>query len=242
MYRRVVDVNLTGVLNGVHCAMPLLRRRAAALLSGGDDTTGGAAQQLPQLPLIFTTSSGAAVSGMAGNAVYAATKGAVRYLTESLSVELHAEGIRVGDVLPGWVATGMTANLPQKRYKELQRLGIMNPPSTIAERVLQCYDGPQGGRWRHTARTDVVTALAAAANSSGLVLGGRSFCFCLRCSEERVASSALAAGACIAVASLLVGGLIVWYRRPTAQSLALVPERRDDGPREAGRRQPRCSP
>ena len=82
---RVVDVNLVGVLAGIHAAIPLLRRTPGSLC--------------------LTTSSSAATFGAAGLAVYSATKYAVKGLTEALSVELARYGCRAADISPGIIDT-----------------------------------------------------------------------------------------------------------------------------------------
>ena len=82
---RVIAINLTGVINGIHFAMPLLK------------ATPGAA--------ILSTASAAGIYGAAGLSVYSATKFAVRALTEALDVELAADGIKVRDLMPGFIDT-----------------------------------------------------------------------------------------------------------------------------------------
>ncbi|PKM29873.1 MAG: short-chain dehydrogenase [Gammaproteobacteria bacterium HGW-Gammaproteobacteria-11] len=84
---RLVQVNFIGVLNGIHCALPLLKATPNALC--------------------FTTSSSSATMGMPLIAVYSATKHAVKGLTEALSNEFRRYDIRVADVLPGLIRTGM---------------------------------------------------------------------------------------------------------------------------------------
>ncbi|MBB4266412.1 SDR family NAD(P)-dependent oxidoreductase [Roseospira visakhapatnamensis] len=54
---------------------------------------------------IVTVSAGAALSGRAGLAAYGASKAALLRLTESLSEEVKAEGIRVNAVLPSIIDT-----------------------------------------------------------------------------------------------------------------------------------------
>ncbi|MEE8399070.1 MAG: SDR family oxidoreductase [Desulfobacterales bacterium] len=83
----VVQVNLIGVLNGIHAALPLLKNTPNALC--------------------FTTSSSAATYGAPGLAVYAATKHGVKGLTEALSVEFRRLNIRAADVLPGLIDTAI---------------------------------------------------------------------------------------------------------------------------------------
>ena len=66
----VVQVNLMGVLIGIHAAIELLKATPNSLC--------------------FTTSSSSATFGMANIAVYSATKHAVKGLSEALSVEFQA--------------------------------------------------------------------------------------------------------------------------------------------------------
>ncbi|MEU3840272.1 SDR family oxidoreductase [Streptomyces sp. NPDC028635] len=88
--RRVVEVNLLGVL--------LCARRAAQLMA---ERGSGA---------IVNVSSAAATLGSPGDYVhYAATKAAVDALTVGLAKELGPDGVRVNAVAPGMIDTGMHA-------------------------------------------------------------------------------------------------------------------------------------
>jgi NAD(P)-dependent dehydrogenase (short-subunit alcohol dehydrogenase family) len=51
----------------------------------------------------------AAIEGAAKNEAYAATKGAVISLMKSVAVEHARYGVRANSILPGWIATDMTA-------------------------------------------------------------------------------------------------------------------------------------
>lgn len=51
----------------------------------------------------------AAVEGAARNEAYAATKGAVVSMMKSIAVEHARYGVRANSILPGWIATDMTA-------------------------------------------------------------------------------------------------------------------------------------
>lgn len=84
---RMLQVNLLGVLIGIHTAYPMLKRTPNSLC--------------------FTTSSSSAIIGVPGLATYSATKHAVKGLTEALSVEFMLDDIRVADTLPGQVDTPM---------------------------------------------------------------------------------------------------------------------------------------
>lgn len=86
-YRRVVEVNQTGVFLGMHvCALPILRR------GGGS---------------IVNISSVAGVTGSAGSINYTASKWAVRGMTKCAAQEFAKFGVRVNSVHPGLVRTPM---------------------------------------------------------------------------------------------------------------------------------------
>lgn len=89
---KIVNVNFIGVLNGIHAAIPYLKQTENSLC--------------------FTTSSSAATFGSPTLAVYAATKHAVKGLTEALSVELARYGVRAADVLPGVIDTAIWKDSP----------------------------------------------------------------------------------------------------------------------------------
>lgn len=86
---RVLDVNFRGVVYGARLAYPYLRATSGACL--------------------LNTASAAALYGAAGLAAYAATKFAVRGLTESLDAEWAADGIKVRDLMPGFIDTNLLA-------------------------------------------------------------------------------------------------------------------------------------
>ncbi len=91
---RVVQINFVGVLNGAYAALPWLKKTPNSLL--------------------FTTSSSSATYGMPRIAVYAATKHAVKGLTEALSIEWARHGVRVADVLPGLIDTAILRSTPNR--------------------------------------------------------------------------------------------------------------------------------
>ncbi|WP_216895014.1 glucose 1-dehydrogenase [Nocardia alni] len=88
-FRRVVDINLTGVFIGMKTIIPELTRRG-----------GGA---------IVNISSAAGLMGMALTAGYGASKWGVRGLSKIAAVELGTARIRVNSVHPGMTYTPMTS-------------------------------------------------------------------------------------------------------------------------------------
>lgn len=99
----VIDVNLKGVFNGMHAALPYLKE------SGGGS--------------VLTISSGAAHGPVEAWSHYCASKAAVHMLTRCLDKEEGANGIRAMGLSPGTVATQM--------QKEIKASGI-NPVSQLA--------------------------------------------------------------------------------------------------------------
>jgi NAD(P)-dependent dehydrogenase (short-subunit alcohol dehydrogenase family) len=59
------------------------------------------------------TSSVSAVHGAPRNQAYAATKGAVIPMIRGIAVEYARYGVRANAILPGWIATDMTAGAQQ---------------------------------------------------------------------------------------------------------------------------------
>ena len=115
---RIVQVNFVGVVNGVYAGIPLLKRTPNSLC--------------------FSTSSSAALFGMPRTAIYAATKFAIKGLTEALSVELSRFGSRAADVLPALIDTPILEATPD--YSSGERPGVAmrnNATSEGAMRLVQ---------------------------------------------------------------------------------------------------------
>jgi NAD(P)-dependent dehydrogenase (short-subunit alcohol dehydrogenase family) len=85
---RVLQVNLRGVVLGLHAALPALARASS--------------------PAVVTVASISGLQGEPAMALYAASKGGVISFTRSAAVELGPRGIRVNCVCPGPTVTGMT--------------------------------------------------------------------------------------------------------------------------------------
>jgi NAD(P)-dependent dehydrogenase (short-subunit alcohol dehydrogenase family) len=82
---RLIAINFGGVVNGVYAALPLLKATPGSV--------------------ILNTGSASGYYGMAGLAVYSATKHAVRALTEALDIEFARYDIKVRDLMPGFIDT-----------------------------------------------------------------------------------------------------------------------------------------
>lgn len=111
---RIVDVNVNGVINGIHLALPHLRKRTD--------------------PRVISMSSVAAIHGIPEEAVYSASKTAVRALTEALNIELEPAGIWVCDLMVAYVATPMVL-AAQERAKSVDILGVNVAPEQVAQTV-----------------------------------------------------------------------------------------------------------
>ncbi|TRW89125.1 SDR family oxidoreductase [Mycolicibacterium sp. 018/SC-01/001] len=93
-WHRMIDINLGGVLNLTHAALPYL-------VSAAEGSRGVA-------DIVSTSSvAGRRVPGSDSN-VYAATKHAVGAFSEALRQELSSKQVRVGLIEPGVVRTEMT--------------------------------------------------------------------------------------------------------------------------------------
>ncbi|HET6970536.1 MAG TPA: SDR family oxidoreductase [Phenylobacterium sp.] len=95
-WRRVTTVNLDAVFWTLREAVKPMLERAKAGEPGGS---------------LVVTSSTSAIHGAPRNQAYAATKTGVLGMVRGLAVEYARYGIRANSILPGWIATDMTAGL-----------------------------------------------------------------------------------------------------------------------------------
>jgi NADP-dependent 3-hydroxy acid dehydrogenase YdfG len=120
----MIDVNIKGVLYGIAAALPVFRRQGAGHFVHVVSTAG-----LKIVPL---------------QGVYAATKNAVRTLTEALRQEA-GETLRVTSVSPGFVHTDFADSMtdPNTRAAILeQRDRIAIAPEAIARAIAFAIDEP----------------------------------------------------------------------------------------------------
>ena len=125
LWNQVIDINLKGTFNACKAfARPLMKR-------------GGAA--------IINITSVVGVSGNAGQANYAASKGGVIALTKSLAKELATRQVRVNAVAPGFIATDMTAELADADRDAMLgsiALGRLGETADIARLVVAVAGSP----------------------------------------------------------------------------------------------------
>lgn len=117
-WRDVIDTNLGGAFFTCRAvARPMLKRRAGA---------------------IVVMSSVVGVHGNAGQTNYAASKAGLIGLTKSLAKELGSRGIRVNAIAPGYIATELTAVLPEPAQQAILAstpLGRLGTPEDVAAAV-----------------------------------------------------------------------------------------------------------
>jgi 3alpha(or 20beta)-hydroxysteroid dehydrogenase len=113
-WSRIIDVNLTGVFNGIKAAAPVLASAGAAS--------------------IINISSIAGLRGYEQLAGYTASKFGVRGLTKSAALDLASSGIRVNSVHPGVIKTPMTEGMTfDTEHVPMRRIG---QPSEVADLVV----------------------------------------------------------------------------------------------------------
>jgi 3-oxoacyl-[acyl-carrier protein] reductase len=115
-WEAVLDVNLGGLFRCCRAALRgmLVRRRGA----------------------IVNVASLSALHGVAGQAAYAASKAGVLGLTRALAREVGKRQVRVNAVVPGFVATDLTAGVPAAAAAAL-RAGECLPGGTSAAAVAE---------------------------------------------------------------------------------------------------------
>ncbi len=87
------------------------------------------------------------VTGNAGQANYAAAKAGIIAFSKSLAKEIGSRGITVNVVAPGFIATDMTADLPEQAREAMLcqiALGRLGEPADIA-RAVAFLAGPNAG-------------------------------------------------------------------------------------------------
>ena len=97
-WKQMIDFNIKGVLYGIAAALPHMKRQKSGH--------------------IINVSSVAGHKVRAGGAVYAATKHAVRVLSEGLRIEVKPYNIRTTVISPGAVATELRTASPAGYRRE----------------------------------------------------------------------------------------------------------------------------
>ena len=126
-WRRMLDVNLWGLLVCTHAALPLIAE------SGGGD--------------VVNLSSVAGRRADAGAAVYNMTKFGVHAFSEALRQEALHAGVRVTVVAPGFVETELQGHntdpvVAQAMARSREQIGDVLKPEDIAEAIVDAVTRP----------------------------------------------------------------------------------------------------
>jgi NAD(P)-dependent dehydrogenase (short-subunit alcohol dehydrogenase family) len=119
-HHQIVDINLKGVLNGFHCALPFLKQTRGAR--------------------VISMASASAIYGSPAYASYSASKFAVRGLTEAMNIEWARHGITVMDVWPIFVNTAMVTEIEQP--ESLKKMGVHLQASDVASVIWRAAHRP----------------------------------------------------------------------------------------------------
>src|SRR6266446_8496155 len=113
-WRSTIDLNLTGVFNCCHYALPLLRKRGSGY--------------------IIQISSLAGINAFAGGAAYNASKFGLNGFSEAIMQDLRYDNIRVSYIMPGSVDTDFSPRSGRAEWKIA--------PQDVAEVVLALLHMP----------------------------------------------------------------------------------------------------
>jgi len=105
----VLNINLRGVLDLIRLCLPHM-------------TTNTPTEPDGERGVIVMVSSSAAFDGQPGQVAYAASKGAIRSMTLVLARDLAQNGIRAMSIAPSYFESNMTAQMPDKVRKSLEKV------------------------------------------------------------------------------------------------------------------------
>ena len=119
-WKETIDTNLTGPFNTIRSASKYMIKRKRGH--------------------IINISSWSGVKGRSGQAAYSASKAGLIGLTRSIALELGRFNIQVNAVIPGFMKTDMTKDLPESVKDKIVSSNILNREQDMAEVVEFIYN------------------------------------------------------------------------------------------------------
>jgi 3-hydroxyacyl-CoA dehydrogenase/3-hydroxy-2-methylbutyryl-CoA dehydrogenase len=104
-----MNINLRGTLDLIRLVVPHMVKNTPTSPDG-------------ERGVLILVSSSAAFDGQPGQVAYAASKGAIASLTLPLARDLARHGIRAVTIAPSLFESAMTAQLPERARKSLERV------------------------------------------------------------------------------------------------------------------------
>lgn len=134
VFRRLIDINITGVFHTVRAALEQLERRRGYVL---------------------VVSSAAAYAPAPGLAAYNASKAGVEHFANALRVELGPVGVAVGSAHMSWIDTPMVQDAKRDMASFREMLDSLPGPLGQTTSVEQCAEAFVRGIERRAARVNV---------------------------------------------------------------------------------------
>jgi NADP-dependent 3-hydroxy acid dehydrogenase YdfG len=117
--RRILDINVLGVINGLKVALPGMAARGRGH--------------------VLNIASQAGKYGLPGGATYCASKAAVINLSRAVRKELRGSGVEISVISPVAVNTELGLGLAEPRQRQFRKI----EPADVAEAIVQTLHEPQ---------------------------------------------------------------------------------------------------
>jgi NAD(P)-dependent dehydrogenase (short-subunit alcohol dehydrogenase family) len=134
MFRRLIDINITGVFHTVRAALSELVKRRGYIL---------------------VVSSEAAYAPAPGLAAYGASKAGVEHFANALRIELGHQGVAVGSAHMSWIDTPMVRDAKQDLAAFREMLQALPKPLGATTSVEECAEGFVRGIEKRAPRVNV---------------------------------------------------------------------------------------
>jgi NAD(P)-dependent dehydrogenase (short-subunit alcohol dehydrogenase family) len=134
IFRRVIDINITGVFHTVRAALPELERRRGYVL---------------------VVSSEAAYAPAPGLAAYNASKAGAEHFANALRLELGFKGVAVGSAHMSWIDTPMVQDAKQDLSAFREMLDSLPGPLGATTSVQECAEAFTAGIEKRAMRVNV---------------------------------------------------------------------------------------